>query len=262
VTVNRAWQSFFGRGLVATADDFGIRGDAPTHPELLDWLASKLVRTEWDVKVLHRTIVTSATYRQSSQPRPELATTDPGNALLSRQSSLRVPAEVVRDAALAVSGLAEQRLGGPCVFPPQSERVTMEAFGYNGWPVSAGADRYRRGLYTFTLRTSPFAQSITFDAPAPVAACTRRDRSNTPMQALTLLNDPVFVEMAQSLGKRIVTEGRSSDAERIGFAMELCLARSATSEKLRGCRHTMNVVWQVRMKHSSGATCRDRPESA
>ncbi|MBL8852065.1 MAG: DUF1553 domain-containing protein [Planctomycetaceae bacterium] len=232
VTANRAWQSFFGRGLVATADDFGLRGDPPTHPALLDWQASELVRGEWDMKRLHRLIVTSATYRQSSQPRPELATIDPGNALLARQSSLRVPAEVVRDSALAVSGLAEQRLGGPCVFPPQSERVTMEAFGYNGWPVSTGADRYRRGLYTFTLRTSPFAQSIIFDAPAPVAACTRRDRSNTPLQALTLLNDAVFVEMAESLGKRIAAEPGGNDSERIGFAMELCLSRPAMSAEV------------------------------
>jgi hypothetical protein len=231
VTVNRAWQSFFGRGLVATEDDFGLRGDPPTHPELLDWLASELIRSEWSMKRLHRTIVHSATYRQSSQPRPELHTIDPQNTLLARQSSLRVSAEVVRDAALAVSGLLESRLGGPSVYPPQSDRVTMEAFGYNKWPVSTGADRYRRGLYTFVLRTSPFAQLVTFDAPVPVSACTRRDRSNTPLQALTLLNDAVFVEMAGTFGRRIVAEGGADDAERVAYAMELCLARPATREE-------------------------------
>jgi len=231
VTVNRAWQSLFGRGIVATEDDFGLRGDPPTHPELLDWLATELVRSEWSIKRLHRAIVNTATYRQSSQPRPELHTLDPQHALLARQSSLRVPAEVVRDAALAVSGLLDTKLGGPGVYPPQSDRVTMEAFGYNKWPVSTGADRYRRGLYTFSLRTSPFAQSTTFDAPAPVATCTRRDRSNTPLQALTLLNDPVFIEIANAFGQRIATAPAADDADRINAAMQLCVARSATAEE-------------------------------
>lgn len=255
VTVNRMWQEFFGRGLVATSDDFGTRGDLPSHSELLDWLAAEfngvvdasriqanleeLTRTRdastttaWDVKRMHRLIVTSATYRQSSLPREELATRDPNNALLARQNSLRVPAETVRDAALAVSGLLSRTLGGPSVFPPQHERVTMEAFGSNSWKTSEGADRYRRGLYTFILRTSPFAQAITFDAPPPVDVCTRRDRSNTPLQALTLLNDPVFGEMAAAFAERVRREGGASDDNRLRFAWKVCFGRSGSEAEI------------------------------
>jgi hypothetical protein len=157
---------------------------------------------------------------------------DPDNVLLGRQSGLRVPAETVRDAALAVSGLLNTKLGGPGVFPPQSERVTMEAFGSNAWKTSTGPDRYRRGLYTFVLRTSPFAQSITFDAPNPLAVCTRRDRSDTPLQALTLLNDPVFTEMASALGARIVRDSGTSDDERLRFAVRLCLSREGVDAEI------------------------------
>ena len=232
VTVNRMWQEFFGRGLVATSDDFGTRGDPPSHPELLDWLADEFMRSGWDVKHMHRLIVTSATYRQSSRPREELATRDPNNTLLAKQNSLRVPAETVRDAALAASGLLSRKLGGPSVFPPQHERVTMEAFGSNSWKSSEGADRYRRGLYTFILRTSPFAQSITFDAPPPVDVCTRRDRSNTPLQALTLLNDPVFGEMAAAFAERVRREGGVSNDDRLRFAWKACFGRSGSEAEL------------------------------
>jgi uncharacterized protein DUF1553/uncharacterized protein DUF1549 len=257
VTVNRLWQEFFGRGIVATSDDFGTRGDSPSHPELLDWLAAEFMRVEsresrvesenklhssqfstrnsglaWDIKRMHRLIVTSATYRQSSRPREELATRDPNNVLLARQNSLRVPAETVRDEALAVSGLLSRKLGGPSVFPPQHERVTMEAFGSNSWKTSEGFDRYRRGLYTFILRTSPFAQAITFDAPPPVDVCTRRDRSNTPLQALTLLNDPVFGEMSAAFADRIQHEAGESDEDRIRHAVRQCLSRSPTEAEM------------------------------
>ena len=232
VTVNRMWQEFFGRGIVATSDDFGTRGDQPSHPELLDRLADEFMRSAWDVKHMHRLIVTSATYRQSSRPREELVTRDPNNTLLARQNSLRVPAETVRDSALAVSGLLSRKLGGPSVFPPQHERVTMEAFGSNSWKTSEGADRYRRGLYTFILRTSPFAQSITFDAPPPVDVCTRRDRSNTPLQALTLLNDPVFGEMAAAFAERVRREGGMSDQDRLRFAWKVCFGRSGSEAEL------------------------------
>ena len=228
VTVNRMWQEFFGRGIVLTSDNFGLRGDAPSHPELLDWLASEFAASGWDVKRMHRGIVISSTYRQSSQPRDELREKDPANRFVSRQASLRVPAEMVRDISLSVSGLLTAKIGGPSVFPPQSERVSMEAFGSNTWKVSPGEDRYRRGLYTFIQRTSPFAQGITFDAPNPQKLCTRRDRSNTPLQALTLLNDPVFCEMAGALAQRILREGGGSDADRIRFAVRLSLSRPAT----------------------------------
>ncbi|MEO1993976.1 MAG: DUF1549 and DUF1553 domain-containing protein, partial [Planctomycetaceae bacterium] len=174
VTVNRMWQELFGRGLVRTTEDFGARGERPSHPELLDWLASEFVRSGWDVKQLLRWIVTSATYRQSSAPRPELRTLDPQNTLLARQNALRVPAEMVRDLGLAASGLLYLKMGGPSVRPPQPERVTMEAFGQNDWKPSAAPERYRRGLYTFIIRTAPFAQSATFDAPNPNEICRRR----------------------------------------------------------------------------------------
>lgn len=233
VTVNRMWQEFFGRGLVVPANDFGRRGTPPSHPELLDWLASEFMRSRWDVKHIHRLIVNSDAYRQSSQPQPEMVARDPENVLVARQVGVRVPAETLRDLGLAVSGLLTTKLGGPSVFPPQHERVTMEAFGSNSWKTSEGSDRYRRGLYTFILRTSPFAQSITFDAPNPQQACTRRDRSNTPMQALTLLNDPVFVEMSEALANRIIHEGGAGDSDRIQFAWRLCLGRPPNQTELK-----------------------------
>ncbi|MFO1046060.1 MAG: DUF1549 and DUF1553 domain-containing protein [Planctomycetaceae bacterium] len=228
VTVNRMWQELFGRGLVATSDDFGLRGDPPSHPELLDWLAREFCTSgRWDTKRMHRLIITSATYRQSSAPRPDLAARDPNNVLLARQSSLRIPAEAVRDSGLAVSGLLSDKLGGPSVYPPQNERVTMEAFGSNAWKPSSGEDRYRRGLYTFIQRTSPFAQSIIFDAPVPLELCTRRDRSNSPLQALTLLNDPVFAEMAKALGERLMRDAGLSVEDRIRVSIRTTLGRNA-----------------------------------
>lgn len=233
VTVNRMWQEFFGRGLVTTADDFGMRGGRPSHPELLDWLAREFsLNGGWDVKRMHRLIVTSATYRQSSSPRQDLIARDPNNELLARQASLRVPAETVRDAALAVSGLLSDKQGGPSVYPPQNERVTMEAFGSNVWKPSAGEDRYRRGLYTFIQRTSPFAQSIIFDAPVPLDVCTRRDRSNSPLQALTLLNDPVFAEMATAFGERVTREAGPSVEDRIRYSIRASLGRHAEAEEV------------------------------
>jgi len=225
VTVNRMWEQFFGRGLVLTTEDFGLRGETPSHPELLDWLAVEFIRSGWDVKSMHRLIVTSATYRQSSAPRLKLLTRDPGNTWLARQNSLRVSAETVRDMGLAVSGLLHARLGGPSVKPPQPERVTMEAFGRNDWKPSPAPDRYRRGLYTFIIRTAPFAQSATFDSPNPNQICSRRIRSNTPLQALVLLNDPVFYEMAQSMAIRVLRTQHGSDEERVGDVFRLCLAR-------------------------------------
>jgi hypothetical protein len=229
VTINRMWEQFFGRGLAITTEDFGLRGEIPSHPQLLDWLAAEFMRTGWDVKAMQRLIVTSATYCQSSAPRPQLLTRDPNNSWLARQNSLRVSAEMVRDMGLSASGLLHTRLGGPSVKPPQPERVTMEAFGRNDWKPSPAPDRYRRGLYTFIIRTAPFAQSATFDAPNPNQICTRRIRSNTPLQALVLLNDPVFYEMAQSLAVRVLRPQRWSDEERVNHAFQLCLARRPTS---------------------------------
>ncbi len=232
VTVNRMWQEFFGKGIVTTPDDFGSRGAKPTHPQLLDWLAKEFSDNGWNVKATHRKIVCSATYRQSSRPRPDLGDLDPGNSLLARQSSLRVPAETVRDSILAVSGLLSNRMGGPGVYPAQDERVTMEAFGSNTWTTSQGADQYRRSIYTFIQRTSPFAQSITFDAPSPQRICARRDRSNTPMQALTLLNDPALQQISRAFAESLGLFKANSDRERIALAFRRCLSRPATNDEL------------------------------
>jgi hypothetical protein len=230
VTVNRMWQEFFGTGLTATSEDLGTQGERPTHPALLDWLAAELRQRGWSIKAMHRLIVTSATYRQSSSARPELSTRDPSNRLLARQASLRLSAEAVRDGTLAVSGLLSPRIGGPSVRPPQPESVAMEGFD-NKWTTSAEGDRYRRGLYTFIQRLSPFAQNVTFDAPAPGRICTRRERSNTPLQALTLLNDPVFFEAAQALAARIAKDGSGDVGTRVEQAFTLCLGRVPTARE-------------------------------
>lgn len=228
VTINRMWEQFFGRGLVMTTEDFGTRGESPSHAGLLDWLADEFVSTGWDVKAMHRLIVCSAVYRQSSEYRPELRTVDPDNVFLARQNAIRVSAETVRDAGLAVSGLLYEKMNGPSVRPQQSERVTMEGFGNHDWKPSPPPERYRRGLYTFVIRTTPFAQAITFDSPNPNEICTRRVRSNTPLQALTLLNDPVFFEMAESLADRVLQQSIESDSDRIDHAFRLCLSRRPT----------------------------------
>ena len=228
VTINRMWEQFFGQGLVATTEDFGTRSSDPSHPELLDWLASEFIHTQWDVKAMHRLIVCSATYRRSSEYRSDLQTVDPQNVLLARQNALRVSAETLRDAGLAVSGLLYTRMHGPAVRPPQSERVTMEGFGNHTWKPSSFPEQYRRGLYTFQIRTTPFAQGIIFDAPNPNEICTRRIRSNTPLQALTLLNDPVFFEMAEALGRRIRRDV-SFDRARLERAFQLCFSRRPTA---------------------------------
>lgn len=228
--VNRAWQEFFGKAFARTTDDFGARGDRPSHPELLDHLAMVFRDRGRSMKALHAYIVTSATYRQSSRARSELVTRDPDNRLLARQASLRLSADQVRDSALAVSGLLDAKVGGPSVFPQQPASVAMEGFR-NKWEESTGRDRYRRGLYTYLQRLSPFAQNVTFDAPATSAICTRRERSNTPLQALTLLNDPVFVEAARALGVRVLREVPSGWDKRINHLFHLALSRSASSQE-------------------------------
>jgi hypothetical protein len=200
VTANRHWAAFFGTGLVRTLEDFGTQGELPSHPELLDWLAVELRESGWDLKALHRLIVTSAAYRQSSVVRADLREKDPGNRLLARGPRLRLDAEQVRDTVLAVSGLLHPRLGGPSVFPPQPASVTTEgAYGPFPWKPSEGLDRYRRGLYTFTKRTTPFAFSSVFDAPSGEVCVARREVTNTPLQALALLNDELTLEASRAL---------------------------------------------------------------
>ena len=228
VAVNRIWQEYFGRGLVRTADDFGKQGEKPTHPELLDWLAARFMDSGWRVKDLHRLIVTSATYRQSSASRPDVEARDPDNALLARQSRLRLPAESIRDSALAVSALLYPEIGGKSVRPPQPAGVAELAYaGSVKWNESQGRDRYRRGLYIHFQRTVPYPQLMNFDAPDANASSCRRNRSTTPLQALNLLNDPVFVEAAQGLAARVLREyPKFSVEDRIAHMFELCLART------------------------------------
>ena len=237
VTVNRLWQQHFGRGLVATSDDFGRQGEKPSHPELLDWLASDFAIRGWSMKQVHRQIVLSSTYRQSARTRRDLAERDPENILLARQPRRRVEAEVIRDLALSASGLFASRIGGPSVRPPQpTEYATITYAGGASWPESKGSDRYRRGLYTFFQRTSPYPMLMTFDTPDSNECAVRRTTSNTPLQALTLWNDPVFVEAAQALGSRVVREvpGPASDElvrQRVRRTVELCLAHSPDSQE-------------------------------
>ncbi|MBI3864595.1 MAG: PSD1 domain-containing protein [Planctomycetia bacterium] len=254
VTMNRVWKNLFGQPLVTSVDDFGTRGEKPSHPDLLDWLAAEFVSpspplskggagarggvgtagndrggevgANWSVKRMIRLIVRSATYRQSSQPRSELAERDPRNVWLARQGRFRVEAEVLRDACLAASGLLTPTVGGPSVRPKQPAGISELTYaGSARWVESTGPDRYRRGLYTWFQRTSPYPMLMTFDAPESNVTCTRRDRSNTPLQALTLLNDPVFHECSQALGRRMIAERAGDPAGRVAFAFELCVGR-------------------------------------
>ncbi len=240
VTVNRIWQRLFGTGIVETVDDFGTQSDPPSHPQLLDWLAGEFHRQGFHLKQIQRTIVLSNTYRQSSATRPELADRDPENRLLARQSRRRVEAEVIRDMALHVSGLLVNTLGGPSVRPPQPTEYSGLTYANSAkWSVSKGGDAYRRGLYTFFQRTSPYPMLMTFDSPDSTACCAERSLSNTPLQALTLWNDPVFFECAQSFGRRILVETagcRDDDGglrERARRAVKLSLGREASDGELQ-----------------------------
>ena len=233
VTVNRFWQRFFGRGLVKTETDFGLQTPSPTHLDLLDWLASEFVEHKWSIKELHRQIVTSATYRQSSDNRDDLVSVDPENRLLARQRRMRLEAEIIRDVSLSISGLLSPRMGGPSVFPYQVEGILDNRATPATWTISEGEDRYRRGLYTWVWRLTPHPMLPLFDSPDLVTACTRRDRSNVPIQALTLLNDPTFLECARSLAKRILDENLSSDEDRIRLLFRLSLSRNPHAEESR-----------------------------
>jgi hypothetical protein len=201
VAANQIWLHLFGAGLVRTPDDFGVSGEAPTHPELLDWLGAELVRLNWSRKKLIKVIVNSAVYRQSSHHRPELAQVDPENQLWHRQNRFRVDAETVRDFYLGAGGLLSRKIGGPSVFPPFPRELTKVDFRSDmKWITSEGEDRYRRGLYTFFKRTLPDPNLTTFDCPDASASAVQRRVSNTPLQALATLNNEVFVEAAQALG--------------------------------------------------------------
>ncbi len=291
VTVNRAWQTFFGTGLVPTENDFGTQGDPPSHPELLDWLASEFVgwisnpsepatasneenglgnrSTKYILKRLHRLIVTSATYRQASHVRPELRERDPSNKLLGRQSRIRLEAELIRDVCLSASGLLTRQLGGPGVHPPQPEGIYIVTQQKKAWPESTGPERFRRGMYTYFWRTSPYPMLPTFDAPDANGTCTRRNRSNTPLQALTLANDRSFHEFAIGLADRIMSTGplpptpppsvSDSDDARIWQAIEMCFSRPPSEAELHRLRDFLN---RQRTAFAANPNDKDAPKSA
>ncbi len=231
VIMNRVWQQYFGRGIVETENDFGTMGAAPTHPELLDWLATQFIAQKWDLKAMQRAVVLSQTYRQSSALRADLKEKDANNYLLARQRRLRVDAEIVRDISLSASGLLATKLGGPPVYPPIPEGVMSLGQIKHAWPVSKGEDRYRRALYTFVFRATPPPELSVFDAPEGLGTCTRRLRSNTPLQALTLLNDASFHEFAEALGTRLIKDVPQGDAARIDRGFLLCTSRLPSSEE-------------------------------
>lgn len=236
VTVNRIWEQLFGRGIVETTEDFGQQGESPSHPELLDWLAAEFVARGWSLKSLLRSIVTSATYRQDSS-LPPWADQDPYNLLLGRGPALRLPAEAVRDSALAIAGLLSDRKFGPSVMPPQPEGIWRVVYSGDRWQTSAGEDAYRRGLYTFWRRTSPYPSMVTFDAPSREFCVVRRSRSNTPLQALVTLNDPAFVACARAFARRVIEEAPGDDGARIEHAFRLATARRpAPDERARLAR--------------------------
>jgi mono/diheme cytochrome c family protein len=225
VTVNRMWQSYFGKGLVETENDFGVLGSKPTHPELLDWLATEFVARGWSQKAVHRLIVTSAAYRQSSRRRADLEEIDPYNRLLARQTRMRLEAEILRDSALVASGLLTPAIGGPSVYPPIPDGALAVTQVKREWPTAAGPDRYRRGMYTFFYRSAPHPGFALFDAPDATSTCTRRVRSNTPLQALTLLNDESYIEFARAMAKRILKEAPATDAARLDYGFLLTVGR-------------------------------------
>ncbi len=227
VAVNRFWQMYFGAGLVKTVEDFGSQGEWPSHPELLDWLATEFVRTGWDIKAMQKLIVTSATYRQSSKTTPELLQKDPENRLLARAPRLRLPAGAIRDQALAVSGLLVEQLGGPSVKPYQPAGLWKELSGQD-YVQDKGDKLYRRSLYTFWKRSSPPPSLMNFDAAGREACVVRETRTNTPLQALDLMNDVTYLEASRKLAERVMKERRTSAEERIALAFRLATARPPT----------------------------------
>ncbi|HTI69761.1 MAG TPA: PSD1 and planctomycete cytochrome C domain-containing protein [Candidatus Limnocylindria bacterium] len=232
VQVNRHWEQFFGRGIVETTEEFGKQGEPPTNPELLDWLATEFMDSGWDLKALHKTIVMSATYRQSSRVTPELAEKDPNNRYLGRGPRVRLEAEMLRDVALTASGLLSEKEGGRSVMPKQPDGIWQVVYSGDRWETSAGEDRYRRGIYTFWRRSSPHPMMVNFDAPSREFCVLKRGRSNTPLQALNLLNDPAFIEFAQALGRRAIRDGGSTLESQMTFAFQACVARQPKSAEL------------------------------
>ncbi|MEX2579731.1 MAG: PSD1 and planctomycete cytochrome C domain-containing protein [Verrucomicrobiales bacterium] len=233
VIANRHWESIFGTGIVETSEEFGSQGELPSHPELLDWLAVDLREGNWDLKRFLKQLVVSATYRQSSKTTPGLQARDPYNRLLARGPRFRISAETIRDQALAASGLLSDKMHGPPARPPQPEMGLKAAFGgETDWKTSEGDDKYRRGLYTSWRRSNPYPSMATFDAPSREVCTVRRSRTNTPLQALVTLNDPVYVEAAQALGRKMATEGGDSVEKKIAFGLRRALVREPRNEEV------------------------------
>ena len=226
VAVNRFWQSYFGFGIVKTVDDFGAQGEFPVHPELLDWLATEFMESGWDVKALQKTIVMSATYRQSSRVTAELLQKDPDNRLLARGPRFRLGPEVIRDQALAVSGLLVEKVGGPSVKPYQPAGLWQELGGGSGYKQDTGEGLYRRSLYTYWKRTVAPPFMVNFDSPNREQCSVFENRTNSPLQALELMNDVTFLEAARKLAERMMTEGGASPEERVSYGYRLVLARA------------------------------------
>jgi uncharacterized protein DUF1553/uncharacterized protein DUF1549/concanavalin A-like lectin/glucanase superfamily protein/cytochrome c len=253
VAVNRYWQMYFGLGIVKTSENFGVQGEPPVHPELLDWLATEFTRTGWDVKAMQRLVVTSATYRQSSRITPALLENDPENRLLARGPRLRLPAETVRDNALAVSGLLNADIGGPSVFPYQpkglwDELAFGDGFSAQSFTPSTNKDLYRRSMYTFWKRTVPPPQLTTFDAPDREKCTARRALTNTPLQALVLMNDPTYIEAARWLAQQAMTEGGRDAGGRISFAFRRATARMPSAKEAR----VLRGLFQQQLAHYRG----------
>jgi len=249
--VNRLWQAYFGVGIVASVEDFGRQSESPSHPELLDWLAVELMERGWSLKQIHRLIVTSETYRQSSAVTPALLERDPDNRLLARGSRMRVDGEIIRDITLAASGLLNRRVGGESVFPPSPDFLYLPpaSYGPKVWTESTGADRYRRALYTFRFRSVPHPVLQNFDTPNGDSACVRRSRSNTPLQALTALNEPLFVEAARALAWRTVREGGATEMARLGYAFRLVLGRAPSAEE---AKILLDLLKRQRLRFQTG----------
>jgi Protein of unknown function (DUF1553)/Protein of unknown function (DUF1549)/Planctomycete cytochrome C len=242
---NRVWQAYFGIGIVDTSEDIGSQGGVPSHPQLLDWLSVELMENDWSLKHLHRLIAMSATYQQSSAIRVDVAEQleDPNNRLLSHGPRFRVDAEIVRDVFLTASGLLNKKVGGRSVFPPAPAFLFQKpaSYGPKSWAYEKDAEKYRRAIYTFRFRSVPYPALQTFDAPSGEFSTVRRSRSNSPLQALTTLNEPLFVECAQALARRVVTEGENDDAARLTFAFRCCVAREPTADEAKVLLNVLNV---------------------
>jgi hypothetical protein len=252
VFVNRIWQSYFGIGIVSTPEDFGVQGELPSHPKLLDWLAVEFMDHGWSIKHIHKLIVMSATYRQSSKVTPEMLERDPANRLLARGPRFRVEGEIVRDIALAASGLLNPEIGGRSVMPPAPAFLFQPPASYAPfpWVEEKGPEKYRRAIYTFRRRSTPYPVLQTFDVPNGESSCVRRSRSNSPLQALASLNESLFVECAQALAKKTLEQGGSTDEQRIKYCFRRALTRDPKPAEVNELEALLN---RQRQRIASGS---------